>query len=251
MYPNHVSAGLYGDQCVPGNAEEQYLADTTNNPYGFYPSNEPLGQLSGILDSAYDWNTSSNMPFSVDYNTMEAHETFKDIQHDHHSTMDNFAPAYHADDSFNTFYSRPLAEQTFSASSNTSTPTPGAPQVPEYHTINTNNTSRSISQNLTSPAASLQTITTSSPPTLNAVAPATPIGLVLLNGTYICTDAACEGRRTYGRYTELKRHHASRHATDKPTFWCEADDSCPRSEAKGNRPFHRKDKLVSHVRTVH
>ena len=53
---------------------------------------------------------------------------------------------------------------------------------------------------------------------------------------------------------DLKRHHKSRHAPNRPEFFCNVD-GCSRSKAGGNgiggRTFTRKDKLEDHVRAVH
>lgn len=75
------------------------------------------------------------------------------------------------------------------------------------------------------------------------------IGSVLSNGKFMCNDESCTGQ-TFGRPSELRRHHTTLHATNKPNFWCH-DPTCPRSVERGGEAFHRKDKLAAHVNSMH
>ncbi|KAH7110528.1 hypothetical protein B0J11DRAFT_586114 [Dendryphion nanum] len=75
------------------------------------------------------------------------------------------------------------------------------------------------------------------------------IGSVLDNGQFVCDDEVCAGR-TFARQADLRRHHTTLHATDKPNFWCHVS-LCRRSMGGGGEAFHRKDKLMAHVRSMH
>ena len=77
----------------------------------------------------------------------------------------------------------------------------------------------------------------------------TTIGSVLSNGKLLCAAKGCEGL-TFGRQAELRRHHTTLHAAIKPNFWCQVS-TCRRSENVGGKPFHRKDKLAAHVKSMH
>jgi hypothetical protein len=77
----------------------------------------------------------------------------------------------------------------------------------------------------------------------------TTIGSVLSNGKLLCAAKGCEGL-IFGRQAELRRHHTTLHAAIKPNFWCQVL-TCRRSENAGGRAFHRKDKLVAHVTSMH
>jgi hypothetical protein len=75
------------------------------------------------------------------------------------------------------------------------------------------------------------------------------IGSVLSNGKFVCDAEGCE-IQTFARQAELKRHHTTLHATNKPDFWCQVS-TCRRSMTGGGKAFHRKDKLAAHVRSMH
>lgn len=75
------------------------------------------------------------------------------------------------------------------------------------------------------------------------------IGSVLSNGKFVCDAEGCEGQ-TFARQAELRRHHTTLHATNKPNFWCSVP-ACRRSMSGGGNAFHRKDKLAAHVRSMH
>jgi hypothetical protein len=75
------------------------------------------------------------------------------------------------------------------------------------------------------------------------------IGSVLSNGRFVCDAEGCE-IQTFARQAELKRHHTTLHAANKPTFWCQVS-TCRRSMTGGGKAFHRKDKLAAHVRSMH
>jgi hypothetical protein len=75
------------------------------------------------------------------------------------------------------------------------------------------------------------------------------IGSVLSNGKFVCDIKECGGR-TFARQADLKRHHTTLHATNKPNFWCRVS-TCRRSMSGGDGAFHRKDKLDAHVRSMH
>ena len=75
------------------------------------------------------------------------------------------------------------------------------------------------------------------------------IGSVLSNGKYACNNESCSGQ-TFGRPWELRRHHTTLHAADKPSFWCH-DPACHRSAGGGGEAFHREDKLTAHVKSMH
>jgi hypothetical protein len=77
----------------------------------------------------------------------------------------------------------------------------------------------------------------------------TRIGFVLSNGRLMCNHEKCAGR-SFARKAELKRHYTTLHAHSKPNFWCPFP-ACPRSEHRGDNAFHRKDKMTSHVRSMH
>jgi hypothetical protein len=77
----------------------------------------------------------------------------------------------------------------------------------------------------------------------------TRIGSVLDDGRFMCDDEKCAGL-TFGRQAELRRHYTTLHAINKPEFWCHVS-LCPRSKSVGGEAFHRKDKLMAHVRTMH
>jgi hypothetical protein len=70
-------------------------------------------------------------------------------------------------------------------------------------------------------------------------------------GSYIfkCHDTKCESL-TFGRWYDYKRHYNGAHAAAPIAYWCEVE-GCPRSEAAGDRPFSRKDKVKDHVDSVH
>lgn len=75
------------------------------------------------------------------------------------------------------------------------------------------------------------------------------IGSVLSNGKFVCDAEGCESQ-TFARQAELRRHHTTLHAANKPDFWCQVP-TCRRSMTGGGEAFHRKDKLAAHVRSVH
>lgn len=75
------------------------------------------------------------------------------------------------------------------------------------------------------------------------------IGSVLGNGKFVCDAEGCGGQ-TFARQAELRRHFITLHATNKPNFWCHVL-TCPRSMSRGGKAFHRKDKLMAHVRSMH
>ncbi|KAK7177722.1 hypothetical protein PSPO01_16229 [Paraphaeosphaeria sporulosa] len=75
------------------------------------------------------------------------------------------------------------------------------------------------------------------------------IGSVLSNGKFVCDVEGC-GSQTFARQAELRRHHTTLHAAKKPDFWCQIP-TCRRSMNGGGEAFHRKDKLVAHVRSMH
>ncbi|KAH7068605.1 hypothetical protein FB567DRAFT_246747 [Paraphoma chrysanthemicola] len=75
------------------------------------------------------------------------------------------------------------------------------------------------------------------------------IGSVLSNRKFACDDEDCAGQ-TFARLAELRRHHFTHHAVDKPNFWCHVP-TCPRSVSRGGEAFHRRDKLVAHVKSMH
>jgi len=72
------------------------------------------------------------------------------------------------------------------------------------------------------------------------------IGTTRLRGSIRCQYLGCTS--TFGRRTELRRHHRTLHAVQRPEFWC-SEPSCGRSE--GGRPFHRSDKMREHERKKH
>jgi hypothetical protein len=74
------------------------------------------------------------------------------------------------------------------------------------------------------------------------------IGILLMNGRFKCPKPACN-RRSFGRQAELRRHYGNTHLR-KQAFWCKVI-SCDRSHGLNHHPFHRKDKLVDHVRAMH
>lgn len=81
----------------------------------------------------------------------------------------------------------------------------------------------------------------------------TIIGVFLSNGIarhdqYRCHVLTCSGA-TFGRLADLKRHAASRHERNA-RFWCPVD-GCERSMKIGGRSFPRKDKMMSHLESVH
>jgi hypothetical protein len=75
------------------------------------------------------------------------------------------------------------------------------------------------------------------------------IGSVLSNGKFVCDAEEC-GSQTFARQAELRRHHTTLHAVNKPNFWCQVP-TCRRSMIGGGEAFHRKDKLAAHVRSMH
>ena len=75
------------------------------------------------------------------------------------------------------------------------------------------------------------------------------IGSVLSNGKFICNYEDCAAL-TFSRLAELRRHYTTLHSLNKPNFWCGVL-SCPRSMHGGGGAFHRKDKMMAHVRSVH
>jgi hypothetical protein len=77
----------------------------------------------------------------------------------------------------------------------------------------------------------------------------TRIGSLLNNGKFICEDEKCAGL-TFARQAELRRHHTTIHDPNRPNFWCPVS-SCRYSMSAGGQAFHRKDKLMAHVRTMH
>ncbi|KAH8723292.1 hypothetical protein GQ44DRAFT_570872, partial [Phaeosphaeriaceae sp. PMI808] len=66
---------------------------------------------------------------------------------------------------------------------------------------------------------------------------------------FMCDDERCAGR-TFVRQADLRRHHTTLHATNKPNFWCHVA-LCRRNMSVGGEAFHRKDKLMAHIRSVH
>lgn len=77
----------------------------------------------------------------------------------------------------------------------------------------------------------------------------TAIGTALKNGRFKCNMPQC-ATKSYKRPAELRRHYNTRHAADKPEFWCEVLH-CDRSAGTGGRPFHRKYRLQDHMRKLH
>jgi hypothetical protein len=65
---------------------------------------------------------------------------------------------------------------------------------------------------------------------------------------YRCDHHGCHSR-TFGRPTDLQRHHNSAHAQIRQEFWC-PHPGCERSRA-GGRPFLRSDKVSQHLRQKH
>jgi hypothetical protein len=77
------------------------------------------------------------------------------------------------------------------------------------------------------------------------------IGHLFADDRWGCPYPSCSDI-TFGRKTELKRHHASCHkgfGGDEPQFWCPVD-GCERS-IQGGEPFPRQDKMVDHLKRVH
>lgn len=64
-----------------------------------------------------------------------------------------------------------------------------------------------------------------------------------------CRVPGCEGRSAR-RWAEFDRHYKGAHAAKATKYWC-TQTGCNRSEAKGNRPFPRRDKKEDHVRKMH
>ncbi|PSN59258.1 hypothetical protein BS50DRAFT_260724 [Corynespora cassiicola Philippines] len=85
--------------------------------------------------------------------------------------------------------------------------------------------------------------------TVGTVANVIKIGSVLQNGKFICDEKGCASL-TFGRQAELKRHHTTFHAVNKPKFWCHMP-ACRRRMSAGGEAFHRKDKLMAHIRSMH
>ncbi|KAH7413587.1 hypothetical protein DE146DRAFT_638100 [Phaeosphaeria sp. MPI-PUGE-AT-0046c] len=77
----------------------------------------------------------------------------------------------------------------------------------------------------------------------------TAIGTAMKNGRFKCNMVQC-GTKSYKRLGELRRHYNTRHAAQKPEFWCK-ELHCDRSAAEGGRPFHRKYRLQDHMRKLH
>jgi hypothetical protein len=75
------------------------------------------------------------------------------------------------------------------------------------------------------------------------------IGSVLMNGKFKCNHTQCE-YKMFSRPAELKRHHATTHAYQRPQHWCPSL-GCERSMAIGSKAFSRKDKLKDHLRQMH
>ncbi|KAF2824762.1 hypothetical protein CC86DRAFT_258502, partial [Ophiobolus disseminans] len=64
-----------------------------------------------------------------------------------------------------------------------------------------------------------------------------------------CGSPTCR-KKTYTRWYDFKRHYNGAHAMERPMYWCDFE-GCPRGEEVGGRPFPRKDKLNSHVQSMH
>jgi hypothetical protein len=77
----------------------------------------------------------------------------------------------------------------------------------------------------------------------------TVIGTALKNGRFKCAAQGC-GSKSFNRLPELRRHYNTVHAAKKPEFWCDVQ-CCTRSAAAGSRPFHRRYRLMDHMRTMH
>ncbi|KAH7406016.1 hypothetical protein DE146DRAFT_650488 [Phaeosphaeria sp. MPI-PUGE-AT-0046c] len=75
------------------------------------------------------------------------------------------------------------------------------------------------------------------------------IGSVLSNGKFVCDAEECGGQ-TFARPAELRRHHTTLHATNKPNFWCHVP-TCRRGIRGRGGAFHRKDKLAAHIQSMH
>lgn len=75
------------------------------------------------------------------------------------------------------------------------------------------------------------------------------IGSILSNGKSACDAEGCAGL-TFNRQADLKRHYTTLHANNKPNFWCHVSH-CRRSMSAGGKAFHRKDKLMAHIRRMH
>jgi len=75
------------------------------------------------------------------------------------------------------------------------------------------------------------------------------IGHVLENGKYTCVLGTC-ARKTFNRPADLRRHHSTIHAIQRPQFWCTVS-TCPRSAAAGGQAFRRRYRLHHHVRKMH
>lgn len=84
---------------------------------------------------------------------------------------------------------------------------------------------------------------------VDSEADVTRIGSVLNNGKFMCDYERCAGQ-TFSRQAELRRHHTTIHAFNKPNFWC-PHTSCRRSMSGGGEAFHRKDKLTAHIQSMH
>jgi hypothetical protein len=64
-----------------------------------------------------------------------------------------------------------------------------------------------------------------------------------------CMVPRCR-RRNFGRWNDFNRHYNGAHAVQKTVFWCPVD-GCDRSENGGDRPFPRKDKMMTHALKRH
>jgi hypothetical protein len=66
---------------------------------------------------------------------------------------------------------------------------------------------------------------------------------------FVCDAEGCGGR-TFARSADFRRHYAVQHAVYHTKFWCSVI-GCQRSIIGGGRAFHRRDKLMAHIRSHH
>ncbi|CBY00700.1 hypothetical protein IAQ61_011606 [Plenodomus lingam] len=91
--------------------------------------------------------------------------------------------------------------------------------------------------------------------TLQDITKSPPIAAIYSTPTpskYLIKCSAARCCKTYNRPYDFYRHHNGAHAEEcmKTMHWCPVK-GCPRSQAHGNHPFPRRDKVKDHLRQGH
>ncbi|KZM23323.1 metal ion binding [Ascochyta rabiei] len=208
---------------LPRNTMEEYNASTWFNP-SLWTNMYTSDTSKSLFNSAYDESTIPNR-LALPYNAYETNNPSNGCYYKLHGQTSNQPVSTH--------YTPDPCHNTSSTPYN----------IPPLYT----NLHRLVTEfYLPDDSAKIE----DSPPSpVPNEAATTTIGSVLSNGKFTCNNSKCSDL-SFARQAELRRHHATLHAPHKPEFWCQVP-ACPRSMEAGNRPFHRKDKLAAHTRSMH